>query len=235
MIWSALTNCDVLLDQNWYGERTENRYSYRVPAECRKLLGPRYALLHPEYARLAGNCTARQQLKTVLVSFGSADHTNETAKALCALARPEFRHLHVNVVLGPNHADPSRVITAAAARSNTTVHYAPESLAELIMTADFALGAAGTTVWERLCLMLPSAVTVTANNQTEIARCLAADGYIDWIGFAADTTAQHYITALANAKLASPQLPRLVDGLGARRCVEFMAATMREKRIKAAP
>ena len=41
---------DLLLDQNVFGPDTEARYTVLVPAHCRQLLGPHYALLGPEYA-----------------------------------------------------------------------------------------------------------------------------------------------------------------------------------------
>ena len=43
---------DLLLDQNFFGEATHQRYQGLVPPQCRQLLGPDYALLGPEYAQL---------------------------------------------------------------------------------------------------------------------------------------------------------------------------------------
>ena len=45
-------DCDVLHDQNWFGEETGSRYWNLVPSSCRQLLGPRFALMHPAYASL---------------------------------------------------------------------------------------------------------------------------------------------------------------------------------------
>ena len=45
-------DCDVLLDQNWFGKETNSRYEGLTPANCKTLLGPRFALLNPEYAQL---------------------------------------------------------------------------------------------------------------------------------------------------------------------------------------
>ena len=49
-------DCDVLLDQNFYVDM-QSRYVDKVPKHCQLLLGPRYALLRPEFL------TARQQAK----------------------------------------------------------------------------------------------------------------------------------------------------------------------------
>jgi len=47
-------SCDLLLDQNY---DDQSRYQGLVPADCRLLLGPAYALLRPEYAESRGGVT----------------------------------------------------------------------------------------------------------------------------------------------------------------------------------
>ena len=42
-------------------------------------------------------------------------------------------------------------------------------MAELISKCDLAIGAAGTTAWERCCLGLPSIIITIADNQTAVA------------------------------------------------------------------
>ena len=52
-------DCDLLLDQNLI-EGMEGRYAGKVPAACELLLGPRYALLHPDYRELHDRTAPRQ-------------------------------------------------------------------------------------------------------------------------------------------------------------------------------
>jgi len=47
-----LHQCQLLLDQNFCGPRTLERYRDRVPAECVRMLGPSHALLQTDYAHL---------------------------------------------------------------------------------------------------------------------------------------------------------------------------------------
>ena len=49
-------DCELLLDQNFYTDM-HARYTGKVPAQCKLLIGPRYALLREEFRLL------RQQLK----------------------------------------------------------------------------------------------------------------------------------------------------------------------------
>lgn len=52
-------NCDLLLDQNLV-EQMHTRYVARIPAACRLLLGPEYALLQPIYAELRDRTPPRE-------------------------------------------------------------------------------------------------------------------------------------------------------------------------------
>ena len=91
---------DLLLDQNFFGEATDQRYQGLVPPQCRQLLGPHYALLGPEYAQLHPLVPPRTELRRVLVFFGGVDPANLTGRALEALMDPALAHLAVDVVLG---------------------------------------------------------------------------------------------------------------------------------------
>lgn len=65
-------DCDVLLDQN-YSTDGETRYQNLVPASCRCLLGPRYALLCQKYAVYHNNLLdviSDQQTQNNLSSLG---------------------------------------------------------------------------------------------------------------------------------------------------------------------
>ncbi|HIP77834.1 MAG TPA: GNAT family N-acetyltransferase [Kiloniellaceae bacterium] len=57
-----------------------------------------------------------------------------------------------------------------------SLHVSPASMGELMARADLAIGAAGTTSWERCCLGLPTVMLVLADNQRENARQLSAAG-----------------------------------------------------------
>ncbi|NDC15757.1 MAG: hypothetical protein EBZ76_11475 [Synechococcaceae bacterium WB9_2_170] len=112
---------DLLLDQNFFGEATEVRYSGLVPAHCCQLLGPHYALLGPEYAQLHPLVPPRMELRRVLVFFGGVDPANLTGRALEALQRPELAHLAVDVVLGLQSPHRQAVAELAARRPHTTL------------------------------------------------------------------------------------------------------------------
>ncbi len=215
-------SADMLLDQNYFGAATPVRYESLVAPHCRQLLGPGFALLQPAFAELASVMPARGGYRRrILVSFGGSDATNETGAALEALSQREFTDYAVDVVLGPNHPAPQAVTEAALRRAGTTVYRNPPSLAGLMARADLALGAAGSTTWERLCLRLPAVVVTAADNQVDFTRSVHEAGYVHWIGSVPRTPAE-YALALSTVELNLEALPPLVDGLGARRVADAM-------------
>lgn len=187
---------DLLLDQNFFGDVTEHRYQSLVPAHCRQLLGPHYALLGPEYARLHPLLPPRSELRRVLVFFGGVDQANLTSRTLEALLDPALADLAVDVVLGGQSPHRHAVAELVAHRPHTTLHGLLPSLAGLIARADLAIGASGATTWERACLGLPSLVVPIAANQVQFAQALVQAGYLDWLGDAATVTADQIRAAL---------------------------------------
>jgi UDP-2,4-diacetamido-2,4,6-trideoxy-beta-L-altropyranose hydrolase len=167
---------DILLDQNFFGQATAQRYRDLLPPRCVQLLGPHYALLGPEYAYLHPLVPTRTELRRVLVFFGGVDSGNFTGATLDVLMAPELQHLAVDVVLGRQSQHHQEVAELVALRPNTTLHAPLPSLAGLIVRADLAIGAGGATTWERACLALGSLVTPIAENQWDGAQALEQEG-----------------------------------------------------------
>jgi spore coat polysaccharide biosynthesis predicted glycosyltransferase SpsG len=69
-------------------------------------------------------------------------------------------------------------------------------MAALMARADLAVGAGGTTSWERCCLGLPTVMITVADNQALIARHLAAAGAVELLGPRETVTPEAVATAL---------------------------------------
>ena len=216
----CLHQADLLLDQNFFGEATDQRYQGLVPPHCRQLLGPHYALLGPEYAQLHPLVPPRTELRRVLVFFGGVDPANLTGRALEALIDPALADLAVDVVLGLQSPHRQAVEELVARRPHTTLHGPLPSLAGLIARADLAIGAGGATTWERACLGLPSLVVAIAANQLPFAQALDQAGHLQLLGDGASVNAEQIRSALL-ARIAEPYADEgghdLTDGWGASR------------------
>ncbi|MFD2190060.1 UDP-2,4-diacetamido-2,4,6-trideoxy-beta-L-altropyranose hydrolase [Pistricoccus aurantiacus] len=171
--------CDLLLDQN-LGRQADD-YAGRVPAHCTRLIGPRYALLRPEFARLRESSLARRampRLKQLLISMGGIDKDNATGAVLDALGDcPLPKDCRISVVMGGNAPWLAQVKDQAATMPwPTEVAVNVTDMAERMVQADLAIGAAGSTSWERCCLGLPTLMVVLAENQRIIAEALDSAG-----------------------------------------------------------
>lgn len=172
-------DCDVLLDQNL--GRTAADYERLVPAMCHLLTGPRYSLLRRQFTEWREASLARRQvpvLRRVLVSMGGIDKDNVTCEVLEALdVSPLSPECEIVVVMGACAPRLQQVhATASRLRRPAKVLVNVESMAQLMAETDLAIGAAGSTSWERCALGLPSLTTAIAENQTYIALALHRAG-----------------------------------------------------------
>jgi UDP-2,4-diacetamido-2,4,6-trideoxy-beta-L-altropyranose hydrolase len=176
-IADRLHDCDVLLDQNL--GRTPADYAALTPAACTILTGPRYALLRPEFAAIRPYSLQRREvpaLRQLLISMGGVDRDNATGKVLDALRACALPgDCRITVVMGP-HAPWLEEIREQAAAMPWPVEVLVNSRAiECLMAeSDLAIGAAGSTSWERCALGLPTILMVLAENQRRIAAALQA-------------------------------------------------------------
>lgn len=220
----------LLLDENYFGSETAFRYDHRVPADCDRLLGPRYALLHGYYKRLRHTLRSRSgTVERVLVYFGMHDPTRATLKVLHALSRAEFLAVAIDVVVANDAALLEEVRSVAGARPGITVHEAMPSLAELMATADLAIGAGGAITWERACLGVPTVVATIADDQVGRASALAAEGFIALVGRSASMSAHSWYVVLrqllrdpTRVAMLSNRAHQLTDGHGAARVARYM-------------
>lgn len=173
-------DCDVLLDQNLGREHSD--YNGLVPTYCQRLIGPQYALLRPEFAELREYSLQRRQanpqLKKLLISLGGVDKDNITGQVLTALENATLpQDIEITVVMGataPHLDDVQAKAEQLPWQTEVVVNVA--DMAQRMADADLAIGAAGSTSWERCCLGLPTVMLVLADNQREIAQFLQKTG-----------------------------------------------------------
>lgn len=176
---NRLHDCDLLLDQNL--GRDERDYGQFVPKTCVVLVGPQYALLRPEFAALRVESLRRRaipQFKRLLITMGGVDQSDATSKVLAALNECQLpADLKITVVMG-QHAPWLEQVKYRSEKMPvpTEVRCNVKNMAQLMAYCDLAIGAAGSTSWERCCLGLPSMIGVLADNQIFIADALQAAG-----------------------------------------------------------
>ena len=218
---------DVVLDQNY--AVSDDRYAAIVPASSDVLQGPRFAVIDDVYRDVRAALPPRSgRCARWIVFFGGVDLLNETHKVLAAMAVSRWRAMPVDVVVGAGN--PHRQAVAESVRSlpQATLHVQVPNLAPLFAAADLAIGAGGTTTWERCCLGVPSALVATATNQVPTLEALGARGFITYLGPHDHVTVDDYLQAFEMAedrgrlRDLAQRCMALVDGNGAGRVADAM-------------
>lgn len=164
--------CDLVLDSN-LGRTAAD---YPGPAT---LMGTRYALVRPGFAALREDTLGRRRaeppVSRILVSLGLTDVGGITARVVEALA-PVLGDIGLDVAVGGAAPSLPRLRALAASQSGIALHVDSTEMAALTARADLAIGAGGSSTWERCCLGLPTVTLVLADNQRPNALALAAAG-----------------------------------------------------------
>jgi UDP-2,4-diacetamido-2,4,6-trideoxy-beta-L-altropyranose hydrolase len=215
--------CDMLLDQNFHNP-VHARYRESLTADTELLLGSEFALVRAEFATLRPPALKRRDgsLSRLLVSMGGTDPGNETRKVLAGLLMSWQSKWAIDVVIGACNPHMNSVEESCQRLPNATLHVQADNMAQLMLTADCAINAGGSTTWERCCLGLPALVTVVSNDQAAVAESVAKVGAHMLMGRDTQLSAESYAQAigmLTAGRLCemSAAAARICDGLGAER------------------
>ncbi|MEX6502157.1 UDP-2,4-diacetamido-2,4,6-trideoxy-beta-L-altropyranose hydrolase [Pseudomonas zhanjiangensis] len=225
--------CDLLLDQNL--GREVHDYAGLVPEHCSVLAGPKYALLRPEFAALREYSLQRRQqpqLRNILITMGGVDQPNATGQVLEALKNcPLPDDCRISVIMGLQAPWLKQVKELAVTMPwPTEVLVNINDMAQRMVDCDLAIGAAGSTSWERCCLGVPTLMAVLADNQVEIGEALSRRGAAALIGNPVDNGFRtECIARLSEILFDEDKLKELsrasaavADGAGGRIITEYM-------------
>lgn len=221
-------HCDVLLDQNYINDIS--RYDNLVPKDTTKFLGPRYALLRKEFReenhKKPNNIDS---VNSVFIFFGASDLHNLTSLSIKALTQKGLENLSVIVLVGSTNNHLNEIKKLVKARPNTELHIQVENVAKLMSLCDLAIGAGGSTTWERLAIGLPSIVVTVADNQVPFSKELDNDNYITYIGAHSQVTQKDIYKSLIQTLSSISELHEqsingqiLVNGKGVGILTDFL-------------
>lgn len=224
--------CDVLLDQNLF-EAMGERYAKLVHPSCEQLYGPKFALIRPEFqtARAHLKKRAGKRVDRVLVSYGGTDPYNATVRVLDALARLPSCPFAIDVVIGSSNPHREEVAAKCALLKTAHLIVQSEKMAALMADSDLALGAAGSSTWERACLGLPTLTLSLTPSQEEIAQAVVSVGAAAHMGKFQELSSGDIARAIERAVSDGPLRAQmeeralaLVDGEGATRVAKRLMA-----------
>lgn len=222
--------CDFLLDQNL--GRCKEDYLSLVPQHCQVFSGANYALLRPEFAQWREASLTRRtvpELKKILISMGGVDLPNATGRVLDVLKKSALSSdCQISVIMGataPWLADVK--MKAASMPWVTEVVVSVDDMAKRMALSDLAIGAAGSTSWERCCLGLPTLMVTLAQNQLAGASALQDAGAALLVGDVNDIENNlEQLIKLAGLKsklkCMSEAASKLCDGGGSTAIVDYI-------------
>lgn len=154
-------------------DQTLGRQEKEYVANVTVLAGTKYALLaeaFSQYRKEAINKSSPRATPKVLVSMGGVDLPNATLTVLKSLV--EKVNASFTVLLSPRGPHYQQVVAWCSGQDTVTHVDFCDNMALLMLDHDIAIGAPGSTSWERACLGLPSIIIPLADNQKTIAQQL---------------------------------------------------------------
>lgn len=228
-------NCNLILDQTF--ERNADAYTHLVPKDCKVICGSKYMLLRSEFA-LNSFCSFEKRLNrpiySLLITMGGTDIANVTTRILDIVEKSSFPVSYpIRILLGPTAPWLNEIRSKIAiSRRNIELHINPPDLVALLEQSDLAIGAAGSSAWERCCLGLPTILVTVADNQRAIAESLHRFGAAIAVGdphdagfnFALSSAISKMLNDAAALNLLKLRASAVTDGHGAARVAQLLNA-----------
>jgi UDP-2,4-diacetamido-2,4,6-trideoxy-beta-L-altropyranose hydrolase len=214
---------DVLVDPNF--DFDFDQLTVASPSHQRVFRGTAFVPLSSEYLKEADrpDTGARPE---VLVSLGGGSSALALQLARALTAHPRMQDIIATFVV-PDDEDRSAVEQTCSGADSIRVVGSVPSLRPLLDRADVAIGAGGTSAWQRLRVGLPSVMVALAPNQVRTCQALRATGLARWIDdLNPDRIIRGMFEALDDAGLRQRvrvEGPLLVDGRGAQRIALALA------------
>lgn len=165
--------CNFLLDQS-LNINLETRYKGLVNENCELLLGPKFALLKPEFYKIEPS-EVKGNLDNILIFYGGADPSGETVKLLEVLIGNYLSNAfwkELNVVIGSLNKQKDYISNMCEQLPNANLLIDTDKMAEILSKSTLSFCAGGTFTWERIKMNVPAIVTCTADNQLGIKNFL---------------------------------------------------------------
>ncbi len=223
-------DCYLLLDQNL--NRRPADYDQLCPSQTSLLIGPDYALLRPDFAKLRSYSFARRsegRLERLLISMGGVDKDNATGDVLNALMSCNLPEgCKITVVMGMFAPWLAQVRAQAEQMRSVELLVNVQNMAQLIAESDLAIGAAGTSALERCCLGVPTLTLILADNQRGVALALSQAGAVSLLEggnrFSLELSTEiTKLMVVQNMQRRQEACHSVCDGMGVSRVLKVMS------------
>jgi UDP-2,4-diacetamido-2,4,6-trideoxy-beta-L-altropyranose hydrolase len=195
-------SANFLIDQTF--GRSQADYTNLVPDNCEILCGSSIIMLREEFKLLREkaqqNRKQTEKIDKILVSMGGTDPDNLTKLAITSLIKYQQHNTNLSVEVILTSVSPCLTEITSISKKYTwlTLTINCNNMAERILEADLAIGASGSSAWERCCLGLPTLTMISAENQQEIDNNLSKKQATISLGWYNKISEEKIVTTLKN-------------------------------------
>ena len=215
-------HADLILDQTLMRSEVDygiQKLGTKILAGCKfALLAPMFSL----YREKTYNKNSSNLITKILLSMGGVDQPNATYRVLQALTKSPLPAPQVTVLLNSKAPHYQQVKSFTEQNSDWVTHIDfVDNMAKIMTQHNIAIGAPGSTSWERACLGIPSIIIPLAENQKDISQSLVQAQAA--IKVALDNIPSELLTAIDELKIHWTKFHNanksLCDGLGLSRVI----------------
>ena len=195
-------NVDLVINYDVIPPSKELEYKGFYNNASSVLLGAQYTPLRRQFQNQ--NVSLRKKIQNILITTGGSDpyHFTET---LISYLLPENPSVHYHVVVGKLFENTENLEKLAAWNPSVHLHYNVSNMAALMKQCDYAVSAAGTTLYELCALGIPAISFTMADNQMVMAETFAETGAVPYAGDIRPNTEN------SNTKKASAILQKITE------------------------
>ena len=190
------------------------------------LLGTKYAPLRREFCGLKKKLI-RDRIERILVLSGGTDRMNVLQQILDAIV--SFENIHIDAICGIYNPNFDMLCKRYDSYKNISLHRSTDNIISYMQSADVAISAGGTTLYELCACGTPTISYIIADNQIDNASWFAENGVITFAGDARkDEIGTNLIGILEKyrdsvyRRMISEKMQQMVDGHGAERIASFL-------------
>jgi len=224
----------IVLNGSIYAEEL----GYSQNGKYSNLLGARYFLLRKPFQAVESKII-KKKVKTILITFGATDLRDLTTKTELLL-KQRYKKFKKYIVIGPGF--PKSYIVERHTNIEYFSNLDATGMKSLMLDADIAISACGTTLYELACVGVPTIGVIVADNQSLNAEKFADIQFLSLAGQWDDPDLLVKITELID-KLADNKLrtrasfagQEAVKGDGAIEVASFLRSTYYQEKLVFSP
>ncbi|BDU51153.1 UDP-2,4-diacetamido-2,4,6-trideoxy-beta-L-altropyranose hydrolase [Haliovirga abyssi] len=202
----------IVVNPSIYGKEL----NYPEKERIRYLLGANYVILRKEFLNIPimknhkdnkDNKDNKEKIEDILITFGGSDIKNITPKILKLLAKNDLK-LKKHIVIGKGYKNIAQIKKEADNNTNFYYNLNAEEMKNLMLKCDFAISAAGQTIYELLRIGIPFVAIKVADNQENNIKGLSKLGINCFDEFTIEKLKLYYF-----------KIPKIIDGKGVNRII----------------